>query len=129
MSLVHHVTCGDLALLGGRWDALARHDPRQMDPQLDTLCHCYPRAPLRTRDAQCRDLLRIPVGQDHVLVLCCLCASRFRDAQRGVRDRALYPWLLAQVEAALHEKDQRRWDSSPVASDIDGLAGLAEVGR
>lgn len=119
MSVIHPVTCGDLALLGGRWDRLAKHDPRHQDGQLETVCHCYGQEPPSTRDAECRDLLRVPVGQDYVLILCCLCASRFRDAELGVRDEALGAWLLAQVEAAVASREERRLVPGPTVSDLD----------
>lgn len=116
---IHTVTCGDLALLGGRWDALHQHNPRHMDSRVDTVCHCYMLKPPISRDAECRDLLRIPVGPDYVLVLCCLCAPLFRDGERGIRDEALKVWLAAQVEEAIRYREERRLATGPTVADMD----------
>lgn len=126
---ITRITCGDLAALGGRWDRLYQHHPRDLDPEHDTLCHCYPdpvAAASRSggRPVHCREVTRLPVAGQYLLVLCCLCAPRLQDALRGVRDRALHEWLMAQCDQAVAYRSRRRREPVPVSREPEA-AGVA----
>ena len=127
MSLAHPVTCGDLAALGGRWDRLHQHDPRKMEIGVDTPCFCHdgPSVEARTcRYVECEEQLRIPVGEEYVLVLCCLCQSEVRGAERGIRDEDLHRWLLAECEEALRYREKRRLAPGPTVADMEWRAAV-----
>lgn len=116
------VTCGDLAALGGPWDALWQHDPAAMVAGRDVLCHCWDggrHAPPDTTDpVACEVPLVAPINDVTIIRVCCLCMPYFADATREV-GRGLHRWLREQVAEALVYRDRRRLDSSPAPCDMD----------
>jgi hypothetical protein len=115
------ITCGDLARLGGPWDALWQHDPRAMVPDDDVLCHCWHGAGPEDVDdpLECGYAFVVPIAEDRTVHLCCLCSSYFADVLRAQNAEGLWAWLQGQADEASAYRDQRRLDPSPVPCDMD----------
>lgn len=143
---MNRVTCGDLALLGGPWDALARHDPDRQTAD-ETHCYCWreptpedwspgvsspPDLPARLLEQECRVPLRFQPESDIKVEICCRCREIYEGVMVDQRHHsrtggALLTWLRQQVRAALAYRDRRRLDSSPCVADVDLEVAALEV--
>lgn len=133
MTTPETVTCGDLAMLGGPWDYLAKHDPCEQRAD-DPHCYCWqeptpadwcrsheapPDLPERLIVQSCREMVALNIPTGYRILLCCRCFESYAPVVARWPPHEVEHRLITFARQALAYRDQLRLDSSQVPCDMD----------